>query len=1057
MSQMRMGVISCLAFCTMAVEAQTYTYQWEGFEELAWATSSADVTVATGKWTTNKNRQNTEQVYEGTFSLLISSKAGLVTPELTEGAGSLVYYAHVTNRQVMVEVSTDGISWTSVDSYKETSDWSKHTVFINDPAVRYVKLYTNSNNQVYIDKFVVTRADGTMADGTVLVPAVDVPYFTQDFEADGVCPGSKEAAATETAIVVPGQGEWLYYNAYKATNESYIVDGSARALRMPKGGAYVVTPVLEQGVASLSFMEGRRDRDISVYASKDSGMTWSLLRVFESEDLNTLKIYDREVNRLKLVNESSSDADIDNIAVTGFPEGTPPVVSTGEATEVGSSKATVAGVLTDKGDKKMIEWGICWSLDEAECTLTDALCVKADSETFAVLLTGLPCETEIFYRAYALSMAGVAYGEVKSLQTAAPSVAVLAADEPVVDETMGDEVHIFVRLGATVEDNGGAEPTSVGVCYNTTGNPTLDDEVSTTYLYGDEFAQSVALLPQTTYYLRLYATNRAGTGYSEEFTFTTPELVIPEYAHHIYYVSTEGNDATGDGTPEKPFYNIQLAVDRAVAGDTIFVMAGTYNYTTRINIPTIGQRNSGMIALHAKGGRAILDFGAMELGDNNQGIRLTGSYWHVYGLDICNAGDNGMLIERNKPSGGDYNSIKGKTEEGHDNVIENCKFYRNKDTGLQLKNLAENNRIINCDSYFNADPDHEDADGFAVKISHGTGNYFYGCRAWRNCDDGWDGFVKTDGGFPDDCTTTYENCWAFNNGYLEQGNSTGNGDGNGFKLGSAYGAHNAILNRCLAFENYQKGFDQNHNPGSMILNNCTGYARPLLENKSHFTYRIDEPVSSGHEVVLTNCVAVSDGISDRTKSAYAPYSLSGNRLTIVSCDFNTLPADYQSIDPTGMDGERDEFGNLPILPFMRIAEGNARLIDKGTPVIPYPGESRASVGIQYRGAAPDLGCFETDEEMGSGGNALVEENDGACRELNVQVMRLAAGQLLVTLPDSEPLSKCAISLIDMSGRTIAAHTFYGNTTVVDATGCKGVAILLVRTAGAEGTVKLLLP
>ena len=87
-----------------------------------------------------------------------------------------------------------------------------------------------------------------------------------------------------------------------------------------------------------------------------------------------------------------------------------------------------------------------------------------------------------------------------------------------------------------------------------------------------------------------------------------------------------------------------------------------------------------MIALHAKGGRAILDFGAMELGDNNQGIRLTGSYWHVYGLDICNAGDNGMLIERNKPSGGDYNSIKGKTEEGHDNVIENCKFYRNKDT-----------------------------------------------------------------------------------------------------------------------------------------------------------------------------------------------------------------------------------------------------------------------------------------------------------------------------------------------------------------------------------------
>lgn len=78
----------------------------------------------------------------------------------------------------------------------------------------------------------------------------------------------------------------------------------------------------------------------------------------------------------------------------------------------------------------------------------------------------------------------------------------------------------------------------------------------------------------------------------------------------------------------------------------------------------------------------------------------------------------------------------------HDNIIENCTFVRCADTGLQMKNLATYNRVINCDAYYNCDPAHGDADGFAVKISHGTGNYFFGCRAWQNSDDGWDQFIK---------------------------------------------------------------------------------------------------------------------------------------------------------------------------------------------------------------------------------------------------------------------------------------------------------------------------
>ena len=63
-----------------------------------------------------------------------------------------------------------------------------------------------------------------------------------------------------------------------------------------------------------------------------------------------------------------------------------------------------------------------------------------------------------------------------------------------------------------------------------------------------------------------------------------------------------------------------------------------------------------------------------------------------------------------------------------------------------------------------------------------AGNYFYGCRSWKNCDDGWDGYLRG----ADDVSTTVENCWAFENGYFEDGTDAGvNANGNGFKMGGS--------------------------------------------------------------------------------------------------------------------------------------------------------------------------------------------------------------------------------------------------------------------------------
>jgi hypothetical protein len=169
------------------------------------------------------------------------------------------------------------------------------------------------------------------------------------------------------------------------------------------------------------------------------------------------------------------------------------------------------------------------------------------------------------------------------------------------------------------------------------------------------------------------------------------------------YVATNGLD-TNPGTITLPYKTITKAVSVIAAGDTIFVRSGTHIYSSTITISQIGSGTGKYYLFAYPGERPLLDFSSESMG--SRGVSLTGSYWHIKGLDIKGAGDNGIYIS------------------GANNFIELCVLHENRDSGLQLSGGASNNQIINCDSYFNADPtDYGDADGFAVKMDVGSGNY----------------------------------------------------------------------------------------------------------------------------------------------------------------------------------------------------------------------------------------------------------------------------------------------------------------------------------------------
>jgi len=81
---------------------------------------------------------------------------------------------------------------------------------------------------------------------------------------------------------------------------------------------------------------------------------------------------------------------------------------------------------------------------------------------------------------------------------------------------------VTAESGGNVTSDGGAEVSIRGVCWSTIPNPTTSDNHTINGNGSGVFvSQLTSLSPETTYYIRAYAINSAGTGYGNELIFTT--------------------------------------------------------------------------------------------------------------------------------------------------------------------------------------------------------------------------------------------------------------------------------------------------------------------------------------------------------------------------------------------------------------------------------------------------------------------------------------------------------------------------------------------------------
>jgi uncharacterized protein (TIGR02145 family) len=215
-----------------------------------------------------------------------------------------------------------------------------------------------------------------------------------------------------------------------------------------------------------------------------------------------------------------------------------PVLLTQDVFDITYRTATSGGNITDDGGAQVLERGLCWNTSGSPTIEDDFAKGGMGLGPFRKSITTLLPGTTYYLRAYAINSAGTGYGNELTFATVPLEVPVLST-YPI---TFTSQTSI--TTGGYVTKENGSHPTKRGVCWNTSPNPTVDlgTKTSDGTLNGNFYSKISGLIPGTTYYLRAYATNDAGTGYGNELKFTihisgTP---ITDIDNNIYNTITIG-------------------------------------------------------------------------------------------------------------------------------------------------------------------------------------------------------------------------------------------------------------------------------------------------------------------------------------------------------------------------------------------------------------------------------------------------------------------------------------------------------------------------------------
>ncbi len=237
-----------------------------------------------------------------------------------------------------------------------------------------------------------------------------------------------------------------------------------------------------------------------------------------------------------------------------------PVLGTVSMSEVKTSSAKATCTLKDvgfgaSGSSTIKDYGICYATTESPTTASAKISAGTSATAtldFSATLTGLTAGTKYFVRAYVLHDGDPVYSEQATFTTEnlkAPEVT--TADAADLTTTAFSMTGKLTSLGTS-------DITQFGhVLSETNQTPTTADtktEMGAASAVPKDFKSVFgSLKPNTIYYVRAYATNATGTGYSEVKTVktsneTAPTVTTGDISNVTYNAATVGMNITSIGT-----------------------------------------------------------------------------------------------------------------------------------------------------------------------------------------------------------------------------------------------------------------------------------------------------------------------------------------------------------------------------------------------------------------------------------------------------------------------------------------------------------------------------
>lgn len=197
---------------------------------------------------------------------------------------------------------------------------------------------------------------------------------------------------------------------------------------------------------------------------------------------------------------------------------TVPQLTTTTISSISLNSAESGGNVTSDGGDAINTRGIVWNTVTSPTTsLTTKTTEGNGTGSFSSSITNLLPSSAYFVRAYAVNSIGTGYGNELSFTTGAvvlPTVSTTAITNITTNSAVS---------GGSITADGGSSITTRGIVWSTSQNPTIALTTKTTdgTALGSFISNMITLVQNTTYYVKAYATNSAGTAYGNQVEFKT--------------------------------------------------------------------------------------------------------------------------------------------------------------------------------------------------------------------------------------------------------------------------------------------------------------------------------------------------------------------------------------------------------------------------------------------------------------------------------------------------------------------------------------------------------